>query len=264
MALRFATLETATQDDLPRSPREWQTAVGRIAATAAGAVHAGNADALTAAYESIATLGDPQRAYQARRRVTEAVLSESSALEVAQWRSIFAAAAAALLDSLGDEPCEPVLLNYAGVLLYELGELGGAEALFAAARKLDPSLAHVDGNLSAVRARKKSGAGLVPFGPAAHTTRGLGVRARRVAHAARPTRGLTIALRMIVKDEEEMLPGCLEAVAGGVDEIVIVDTGSTDRTVDIAESHGPTDVHFPWNGPFSEARNVGLGAGTAD
>src|SRR5690348_1668753 len=264
MALRIATLETATQDDLPRSAREWQIAVGRIAASAAGAVHAGNADALTAAYESIATLGDPQRAYQARCRVTEAVLSESSALEVAQWRTIFAASAAALLDSLGAEPSEPVLLNYAGVLLYELGELGGAEALFAAARKLDPTLAHVDGNLSAVRMRKKSGGGLVPFGPAALTTRGLGVRARRVAHAARPTRGLTVSLCMIVKDEEEMLPGCLEAVASGVDEIVVVDTGSTDRTVEIAESFGAKVVYFPWNGSFSDARNVGLDAATGD
>jgi tetratricopeptide (TPR) repeat protein len=63
---------------------------------------------------------------------------------------------------------------------------------------------------------------------------------------------------MIVKDEEEMLPGCLEAVVDGVDELIVVDTGSTDRTVEIAESFGARVVHFPWNGSFSDARNVSL------
>jgi tetratricopeptide (TPR) repeat protein len=264
MALRIATLETAAHDELPRTPREWQAAVARLAASAASVVRIGDADALTTLYGSIGELGDAQRAYQARCRVTEAVLSESVSLEVAQWRSIFAAAAVALLEALAAEPAEPVLLNYTGVLLYELGELGGAEALFTAARKLDPSLAHVAENLGAVRERKKDGGGLIPFGPAAQTARALGIRARRVAHAARPARGLSISLCMIVKDEEEMLPGCLEAVAGAVDEIVVVDTGSTDRTVEIAESFGAKVVHFPWNGSFSDARNVGLETATSD
>jgi tetratricopeptide (TPR) repeat protein len=69
---------------------------------------------------------------------------------------------------------------------------------------------------------------------------------------------------MIVKDEEEMLPGCLEAVAPGVDEIVVVDTGSSDRTVEIAESFGAQVIHFPWNGSFSDARNAGLDAAKGD
>lgn len=46
---------------------------------------------------------------------------------------------------------------------------------------------------------------------------------------------ITISLCMIVKNQEEFLEQCLESVADVVDEIVIVDTGSTDNTVDIAK-----------------------------
>ena len=67
---------------------------------------------------------------------------------------------------------------------------------------------------------------------------------------------------MIVKDEEEMLPDCLASCADGVDEMIIVDTGSSDRTVEIAESFGATVLHFPWNGSFSDARNHGVDAAT--
>jgi tetratricopeptide (TPR) repeat protein len=69
---------------------------------------------------------------------------------------------------------------------------------------------------------------------------------------------------MIVKDEEEMLPGCLASARDAVDEIVVVDTGSSDRTVEIAESFGATVVHFPWNGSFADARNVSIDHATGD
>ena len=69
---------------------------------------------------------------------------------------------------------------------------------------------------------------------------------------------------MIVKDEEELLPRSLAAVAPYVDEIVIVDTGSTDGTVEIATSFGAQVIDFPWNGSFADARNVSLDAATGD
>jgi glycosyltransferase involved in cell wall biosynthesis len=69
---------------------------------------------------------------------------------------------------------------------------------------------------------------------------------------------------MIVKDEEAMLPRSLAAVRDYVDELIVVDTGSSDRTVEIAESFGATILHHAWTGDFSAARNVGLDAATGD
>ena len=52
--------------------------------------------------------------------------------------------------------------------------------------------------------------------------------------------------------------------ADGVDEMIIVDTGSTDRTIEIAESYGATVAALPWTGRFSEARNHGLEPATGN
>ncbi|MDZ7338324.1 MAG: tetratricopeptide repeat protein [candidate division KSB1 bacterium] len=71
-------------------------------------------------------------------------------------------------------------------------------------------------------------------------------------------RKTTVALCAIVKNEERFLPKCLASVQGAVDELVIVDTGSTDRTVEIAQSFGATVYHHPWQDSFSEARNFAL------
>jgi glycosyltransferase involved in cell wall biosynthesis len=65
--------------------------------------------------------------------------------------------------------------------------------------------------------------------------------------------GLTLA--MIAKNEEAKLGRCLSSVADAVDEIVLVDTGSTDRTVEIAASAGARVTEFEWIGDFSAARN---------
>lgn len=70
--------------------------------------------------------------------------------------------------------------------------------------------------------------------------------------------GTGLSLCMIVKNEESNLPRCLDSVRGVVDEIVIADTGSTDRTVEIAEAYGAKVVHFPWCDDFSAARNESL------
>ncbi len=63
---------------------------------------------------------------------------------------------------------------------------------------------------------------------------------------------------MIVKNEEHCLPRCLDSLVGLSDELVIVDTGSSDRTVEIARERGATLLEHSWNGDYAEARNVGL------
>lgn len=73
-----------------------------------------------------------------------------------------------------------------------------------------------------------------------------------------------ISLCMIVKNEEELLPKCFESVKAHVDEIVIVDTGSTDRTVDIAKSYGARVFIHPWEGHFSKHRNQSIGYATKE
>ena len=82
--------------------------------------------------------------------------------------------------------------------------------------------------------------------------------------ARRPASDLTLSLCMIVRDEEEMLPRCLAAVAPAVDEIIIVDTGSQDRTIEIARSFGARVIERAWTGSFAEARNVSFDAATGD
>lgn len=73
-----------------------------------------------------------------------------------------------------------------------------------------------------------------------------------------------ISLCMIVKNEAQWLPRCLNSVKGFVNEMIIVDTGSTDETVKIAEAHGANVVHQPWNDDFSESRNYALKHATGD
>lgn len=68
----------------------------------------------------------------------------------------------------------------------------------------------------------------------------------------------SLSLCMIARDEERFLDGCLASAAGIVDEVILVDTGSTDRTVDIALGHGARVVPYAWNEDFGSARNVGV------
>jgi tetratricopeptide (TPR) repeat protein len=73
-----------------------------------------------------------------------------------------------------------------------------------------------------------------------------------------------ISLCMIVKNEEEHLARCLRSAKELVDQIIVVDTGSADRTVEIAESFGAEVYHHAWEGDFSKARNISMGYADCD
>lgn len=75
---------------------------------------------------------------------------------------------------------------------------------------------------------------------------------------------MRLTLCVIARDEEQNLPRCLASVSGVVDEIVVVDTGSRDRTREVARAAGARVVRCAWDGSFSAARNLGLDLATGD
>lgn len=74
----------------------------------------------------------------------------------------------------------------------------------------------------------------------------------------------TISLCMIVKNEEMHIARCLDSVAELVDEIIIVDTGSTDRTMEIASHYTQKIYSHPWSDDFSDARNDSFSRASMD
>lgn len=76
-------------------------------------------------------------------------------------------------------------------------------------------------------------------------------------------RNCRLSVAMIVKNEEAMLARCLDSVAG-VDEIVIVDTGSTDKTKEVAAKYTDKIFDAPWEDDFAKARNIALDHCTND
>jgi len=73
-----------------------------------------------------------------------------------------------------------------------------------------------------------------------------------------------ISLCVIARDEEQLLPGCLASAAQAVDEVVVVDTGSSDRTPQIARATGARLVELPWADDFSAPRNEAARCATGD
>ena len=69
---------------------------------------------------------------------------------------------------------------------------------------------------------------------------------------------MNLSLCMIVKNEEAKLPSCLSSVKDVVDEMVVVDTGSTDHTPKVARSFGAKVYEFEWCNDFAVARNQSL------
>lgn len=85
-------------------------------------------------------------------------------------------------------------------------------------------------------------------------------RAVEILASPRPT----LSLCLIVRDEEEMLGRCLASAGLAVDEMVVVDTGSRDGTIRVAEQAGARVFSLPWPEDFAWARNYALGLARGD
>ena len=75
---------------------------------------------------------------------------------------------------------------------------------------------------------------------------------------------MTISVCVIVKNEEKTLPVCLKSLEGIADELIVVDTGSTDATVAAAEAAGAKVFHFEWVDDFAKARNFAFSKASCD
>ena len=75
---------------------------------------------------------------------------------------------------------------------------------------------------------------------------------------------MKFSLCMIVKNEEKSLPECLQSVKNVFDEIIVVDTGSSDRTKIVAHAFTDKIYDFPWCDDFSAARNFSFSKATGD
>ena len=75
---------------------------------------------------------------------------------------------------------------------------------------------------------------------------------------------ITVSLCMIVKNEEDILARCLDSLKGLMDEIIIVDTGSTDRTKEIAANYTDKIYDFSWCDDFAAARNFSFSKATKE
>src|SRR3954463_6899517 len=242
------------------TPEQPARRIDRLVARAQASLLARDYAGYRALFEEAAAIDDHHRRYHGRKLLLEQGLTAAGRGAPKDIAQAYLTVARTIVPLLEEEPREPYFLNYLGVALYELGSLDAAESLFRAALRLDETVPHAEGNLGQIARRRKSGSAVVVSPAIKAALQPLVPRARNAAKNARRVEGQTLSLCMIVKDEEEMLPRMLEAIKPAVDEIIVVDTGSTDRTVEIAESFGAKILHHEWTGDFSAARNVSLEA----
>src|SRR4051794_30773570 len=157
MALRVTTAKS--------SPESRRPAADRLSDLALAALRARDLKRYAAVLGETGEIDDPQRRYQARKVVLERGLAAGSSVPEAEYGRLFHAIAAGTIAILEEEAREPVLLNYAGVALYELGQLAAAEQLFKAALRLDPELEHVDRNIDEIGRRRRGAGSFVPRMP---------------------------------------------------------------------------------------------------
>lgn len=155
-----------------------------------------------------------------------------------------------------------VLYNGLGILAYRQKAYKEAEKLLQRAVALNPEYAEGWNNLGAVYlARGKLSGAKEAFARALRLCPNLRDAQENllwICQEVFPASFPSLSLCMIAKNEEANLPRVLSSVQGVVDEIILVDTGSSDRTPEIASSFGAQVYHFTWCDDFAAARNEAL------
>jgi glycosyltransferase involved in cell wall biosynthesis/predicted negative regulator of RcsB-dependent stress response len=167
---------------------------------------------------------------------------------------------------VGVRPNEPSAHRGLGIVLFNRGAIEASRAAFERALELNPRDPQSLTNLGAINARAgntsdaitcfRQALELNPDSAAARQN----LEALAAASPAFPTLGLI----MIVRDEEKNLREMLPELAPCFDEIVIVDTGSTDATAAVAREYTDKALSFAWSDDFSAARNFSLKNASAD
>ena len=153
---------------------ESPNSAARLGAEAKALLAGGEIDAYRSLFTSARQLEEPNRCYHAQVVLLERGLAAANSLPSDRAATLLLAVADAAVQVLEAQPCEPVVLNYAAIALYDLSNLDAARALyepwsldaaralFEAALRLDPSLPNVRQNLAAVQSRRRRRPSLQP------------------------------------------------------------------------------------------------------
>jgi tetratricopeptide (TPR) repeat protein len=163
---------------------------------------------------------------------------------------------AAYLCALDVNPQSYQALNNLGTLKQRSDDLDMALDYYEQALALAPKVATIRENVRRVNEMAKR---------KVETANGKGKMANGArVHQGEKQKGGRLTLCMIAKNEGHRIGKCLESVQGLVDEIVVVDTGSTDNTLEVVAQYGAKTGYFEWCDDFSAARNVSLSLATGD
>ncbi|MGB0646578.1 MAG: glycosyltransferase [Bradymonadia bacterium] len=223
---------------------------------------------------SIAEIHDRQSA----EYVKTAALSLSKAHAIEHWaqaisldptnNAIVSHYAVALLD-MGDfqgvvdlvvpalraQPRNLHLVNLLGVAFFRLNAYDIAARLFEYCLLLEPSYPNVEQSLRDAKRQRESRCEVAPH---------LSALVDEIVRAGGQKHRPSLSVCMIVKNEEEFISGAIQSVIDIADEVIVVDTGSSDKTVELATQAGATVHFFDWVGDFSAARNASLSHATTD
>src|SRR5919204_2530454 len=174
MALRLTT--ASAPKTVSRSPAE-------LAALARTFLLKGDLDGYKNLFADAAGDTDPHRRFRARTSLLECAQAVLQEVPPKLVSPLLLTAARAGVEILEEEPREPVILNYLGVLMYELGMLKPAEQLFKATKRLDPDLPHVGRNLDELARRRRKKIDVTSSLPpkVSLALPGLGRRAEKIA-----------------------------------------------------------------------------------